>query len=162
MSAVLCRRLQRLRESCACFILLNTSNVYGIYRNSTTARNLPITWKSLVWVSNVMRYCSCFFLMKCYHIFQPRWRWSKTFMSYFVIAVAHALQAPSVNVIFRPQRRTIASAWRFFIHTSSYCIIFCCFFVFCAIFKNFTELVIAVSATSNKSLYFDYITIDFD
>jgi len=36
------------------------------------------------------------------------------------------------------------------------------FSVFCAIFKIFTALVIAMPATSNKILYFDYSTIDFD
>jgi len=39
--------------------------------------------------------------------------------------------------------------------------VFAVFFVLCY-FLNFTALVIAVPATSNKILYFDYSTIDFN
>jgi len=70
------------------------------------------------------------------------------------------LHSLAVNVIFRPHGRTIASAWRYFPSTSSYCVIFCCFL--CYFFLNFTALVIAMPATSNKIIYFYYSTIDFD
>ena len=41
----------------------------------------------------------------------------------------------TVNVIFRPHERTIASAWRYFPSMSSYCVIFCCFCVLCYFYK---------------------------
>jgi len=66
-----------------------------------------------------------------------------------------------VNVIFRPHGRTVASALRYFLSTSSYCVFFSCFFVFCATILNFTALVSAMPAISNKILYFGYSTFDF-
>ena len=50
------------------------------------------------------------------------------------------------NAIFRPRNLTV------------YFFGFLCF----VLFLNFTALVIAMSATSNKILYFDYSTIDFN
>ena len=59
-------------------------------------------------------------------------------ITYYVMSCYTVIAIPfiGVNVIFRPHGRTFASAWvwHYFPSTSSYCVIFCCFFVFCAIF----------------------------
>jgi len=66
-----------------------------------------------------------------------------------------------LNVIFCPHGRTIASAWRYFPSTSSYCVIF---LLFCVLWylNFFTALVIAMPATSNKIYILINSTIDFD